>query len=55
MACYTSCEAIAGMRNSVMGPPLGIDLTTHHTTELRLASKLKRISLFNNVLSTFLN
>ena len=27
--CYTSCGALAGTRNSSMGPPWRIDLTTH--------------------------
>ena len=40
--CYTSRGALAGTRNSSMGPPEGIDPTTHHTlscstTELHLA------------------
>ena len=29
--CYTSRGALAGMRNSSMGPPWRIDLTTNHT------------------------
>ena len=29
--CYTSHEALAGMRNSPMGPPWRIDPTTHRT------------------------
>ena len=29
--CYTSHEALAGMKNTVMGLLWGIDLTTHHT------------------------
>ena len=29
--CYTSCGALAVMRNSSMGPPWRSDLTTHHT------------------------
>ena len=28
--CYTSCGALAGMRNSSMGPPRRIDPMTHH-------------------------
>ena len=28
--CYTSCGAMAGMRNSWMGPQWGIHMTTHH-------------------------
>ena len=41
--CYTSCGALAGTRNSSVGPPWGFDLMTHHTmsrhstTELHLA------------------
>ena len=37
--CYTSCSALAGMRNSSMGPPCGIDpmsyctMSKHSTTE----------------------
>ena len=40
--CYTSHGALAGMRNSSIGPPWGINLMTHHTmsecstTELHL-------------------
>ena len=30
--CYTSCGALAGTRNSLMGPPRGIDPTTHRTS-----------------------
>ena len=30
--CYTSRGALAGTRNSSMGPPWRIDPTTHHTT-----------------------
>ena len=29
--CYTSCGALAGMRNSSMGPPWRIDPTIHRT------------------------
>ena len=29
--CYTSRGALAGTRNSSMGPPWGIELMTHHT------------------------
>ena len=29
--CYTSHGAMAGMRNSSMGPPRKIDLMPHHT------------------------
>ena len=29
--CYSSCGALAGMRNSSNGPPRRIDLTTHRT------------------------
>ena len=29
--CYTSCGALAGTRNSSMGPPWRINPTTHHT------------------------
>ena len=29
--CYTSCRALAGTRNSSVGPPWRIDLTTHRT------------------------
>ena len=29
--CYTSCGTLAGMRNSSVGPPWGIDLMTHIT------------------------
>ena len=43
--CYTSCGALAEMRNSSMGPLWGIDLMTHYTmswcstTELHLAPR----------------
>ena len=30
--CYTSCGALAGTRNSLIGSPSGIDLTTSCTT-----------------------
>ena len=30
--CYTSCRALVEMRNTSIGLPGGIDLTTHHTT-----------------------
>ena len=40
--CYTSRGALAGTRNSSMGPPWGINLMTHHTTNLHLAPKIKR-------------
>ena len=33
--CYTSHEALAGTRNSPMGPPWRIDPTTHRTTSER--------------------
>ena len=33
--CETSRGALAGMRNSSMGPPLRIDPTTHHTMSER--------------------
>ena len=33
--CYTSCGALAGMRNCPMVPPWRIDLTTHHTMSER--------------------
>ena len=33
--CYTSCGALAGMRNSSMGPPWRIDPTTHRTMSER--------------------
>ena len=33
--CYTSHGALAGMRNSSMGQPWRIDLTTHHTMSER--------------------
>ena len=33
--CYTSCGALAGTRNSSMGPPWRIDLTTHRTMSER--------------------
>ena len=32
--CYTSRGALAGTRNSSMGPPLRFDPTTHHSREL---------------------
>ena len=42
--CYTSCGAMAGRRNSSMGPPRGIDPMTMsgcYTMELRLTPKNK--------------
>ena len=33
--CYTSRGALAGTRNSSMGPPWRIDPTTHHTMSVR--------------------
>ena len=33
--CYTSCGALAGTRNSSMGPPWRIDPTTHRTMSER--------------------
>ena len=33
--CYTSCGALAGMRNSSMSPQWRIDPTTHHTMSER--------------------
>ena len=33
--CYTSCGALAGMRNSSMGPPWRIDPTIHRTMSER--------------------
>ena len=33
--CYTSCGALAGTRNSPMGPPWRIDPTTHRTMSER--------------------
>ena len=33
--CYTSCEALAGIRNSSMCPPWRIDPTTHRTMSER--------------------
>ena len=39
--CYTSCGALAGTRNSSMGPPHeGIDPTTHRTMSERSTSEL---------------
>ena len=32
--CYTSCGALAGTRNSSMGPPFRIDPTIHEQTPL---------------------
>ena len=31
LLCYTNYRALAGIRNSSMGPPQGIDQTTHRT------------------------
>ena len=31
--CYTSCGALAGMRESLVGPLLGIDPTKHRITD----------------------
>ena len=38
---YTSCGALAGTRNSPMGPPWRIDLTTHHTMSERSYHRAK--------------
>ena len=43
--CYTSCGALAGMRNSSMGPP--------HEGSLLLTKKEGRKEIFNAALSTF--
>ena len=46
--CYTSRGALAVTSNSPMGPPRGINLTTHHTksgccnTELHLTPLIKK-------------
>ena len=50
--CYNSHGVLAGMRNSSMGPPRGINRIIHHiisgcsTTELHLAPKVKAIPFF---------
>ena len=36
--CYTCREAQAGMENNIMGSPLAIDPTTHHTMGLGFGS-----------------
>ena len=38
---YTSLGALAGTKNSSMGPPWGIDPTTHHTMSERSTSELR--------------
>ena len=38
--CYTSCGPLAGMRNSSMSPPHGIDLMTHHTMSRHSTTEL---------------
>ena len=37
--CYTSCGALAWTRNSSMGPPWRINLTTHHTMSSGLSDQ----------------
>ena len=61
--CYTSHEALAGMKNSSMGPPRWINMTTHQTmskcstTELHLTSSYDvewlttRVNLIQNTIS----
>ena len=39
--CYNSRGALAGTRNSSMGPPCGIDPTTHRTVSERSTSELR--------------
>ena len=38
--CYSNRGALAGKRNSSMGPPRGTDLTTHRTTSGRSITEL---------------
>ena len=37
--CYTSCEVLAGMRNSSTGPPWEISPTAHHITSGRSTTR----------------
>ena len=43
--CYTSRGTLAGMRNSSMRPPLGIDPTSHHTTSGRSTMQVHLLPL----------
>ena len=49
--CYTSRGALAGTRNSSMGPPWTINPTTHRTMSER--SYQEENVLFNDALNTF--
>ena len=44
--CYTSCGALAGTRNSSMGPPWGIDPAIHRYIWLLIRSLRPKIHLF---------
>ena len=53
--CYTSCGALAGPRNSSVGPSLGIDPTTHCSMSgcsTAKGTKERNVS-FNGTLNTF--
>ena len=47
--CYTRHEALAGMRNSSMGPPWRIDPTTHHVMSERSYHRATSRSIDGNV------
>ena len=49
--CYISCEVVAGSRNSSMGPPGGIDLTTYHSTT-ELGNYKKKTYLLDTYVAT---
>ena len=54
--CYTSRGALAGMRNSSMGPPLWrIDPTTHRTMSERSTSELHPAPMVDAVSFSFVN
>ena len=44
--CHTSCGTLAGMRNSSIDPPWGINLMIHRTRQLHLAHQ-KRTEYMN--------
>ena len=39
--CYTSCEALAGIGNSIMGPPCGINTMTYRTMSKQATSEMR--------------
>ena len=53
--CYTSCGALAGIRNSSMGPRGGINLTTHCTMSGCFTTELYPAALFLSEKETWKN